>query len=212
LAEIPVQRTTSAPLWPWLLGLLLLAGVGLLIWAFTDNDDDKAISVGGQASMSARGEANAAAGSAKNDNVSAVVNPPGPGNTAIGVAKPIGDDLVVAVGKPIGADKPTVMVVDRVKDDETAAQAARDAAVTAATLAVEEQPVKLAGRLFMMDDVSVTDVAGDKVFWVSPQGLNLTYLAALDEQKVPGDGVEGRHAIEKGMRLSLLGVIKRLDA
>lgn len=90
MAEILVKRTTGAPLWPWLLGLLLLLGTGLVFWAVSDDEDDEAVAAAGGPSISAPGEPDVAAGHAEGD--------------------------------------------------QTAVQVARDA-----TLAVERQPIKLAG-------------------------------------------------------------------
>ena len=39
MAEIPVQRTTGVPIWPWVVGLVVLAGLGLVIWGVIADDD-----------------------------------------------------------------------------------------------------------------------------------------------------------------------------
>ena len=196
MAEIPVQRTTAFPFWPWLLGLLLLVGVGLAFWAVSDNKPD----TGGASAGAPSGQ------------VLAIVDPPGPNNTTVGIAKATGAGQVLAVGKPAGTDQATVVVVDPVKANETAARAARDAAVTAAILAAELQPMKLAGRGFVLEDASVTEVSTDKIFWVSPWGSNLTYLAVLDTETAAANGTTTRYNLAKDMRLALQGVIQRLDA
>jgi len=108
-------------------------------------------------------------------------------------------------------------VVDTGGPTSTSAQGAANAdapfvAVTAAMLAAEPKPMKLVGRAFVIADASVTEVTGDKVFWVSPRGSDLTALAVLNTQKDPGSGVEGGKDLARGMRVSLLGVIRGLDA
>lgn len=198
MAEIPVERKTRARVWPWLLGLIVLVGLGMLVWAGSNAREVLADADGAQ--DGAQGEAVAA------------VDRSGEGNTTVGIAESNRAGLVVATGQPVGADGATVMIFDAVAGDETAAEAKRDAAITAATMAAEREPLKLIGRRFLMEDAVVTEVTSDGVFWVSPRGSRVTFLAVLNEPKAADDRSERPYLIEAGTGLTVLGVIERLDA
>lgn len=193
MAEIPVERKTRAPIWPWLLGLFLLVGVGVLVWALTSDREGLAQTDGAQ------------------DGSVVVLDPQGKNNTTVGIAESSSAGLVVATGQPKGADGATVTTFGAVAADETADEATRDAAITAAMMADERAPSKFAGRRFFMEDAEVSEVVGDEVFWVSPRGSRVSFLAMLDEPKASYDGAARPYLIESGTRLTLLGVIERLD-
>jgi|GEM_PF-3225976 len=186
MAEIPVQKKTGVVWWAWLLGLLLLASAGYLIYSLVDDDPkrdvDKVVAIN-------QGDRTAA------HVVIAEVAAPAGGNDAVAVVRDNegdGDEDAGDAGSADGGSVVTYVIIATAEKENA-------------------DPRQWVGERFTLGDLKVNRVTGDTTFWVTPQDSSREYLVVLDEVVTPDTKMEGRYKVIAGQVITVHGVVKALD-